>query len=35
MIEGLSFISDLLRLYKLKERLYLRVIDKPIYPDFV
>ena len=35
MIEGLSSISDLLRLYKLKERLYLRVADKPAHPDFV
>ena len=35
MIEGLSSISDLLRLYKLKERLYLRVVDKPAHPDFV
>ena len=35
MIEGLNSISDLLRLYKLKERLYLRVADKPAHPDFV
>ena len=35
MIEGLSSISDLLRLYKLKERLYLQIADKPAHPDFV
>ena len=35
MIEGLSSISDLLRLYKLKERLYLQVADKPAHSDFV
>ena len=35
MIEGLSSIFDLLRLYKLKERLYLRVADKPTHPDFI
>ena len=35
MIEGLNFISNLLRLYRLRERLYLRVADKPTHPDFV
>ena len=35
MIDGLSSISDLLRLYKLKESLYLRVPDKPAHPDFI
>lgn len=35
MIEGLSFISDLLRLYKYKERVYLQVLDKPAHPDFL
>lgn len=35
MIEGLNFISDLLRLYRIIEELYLRVVNKPAHPDFV
>ena len=35
MIEGLSSISDLLRLCRIRETLYLRVEDKPAHPDFV
>ena len=33
MIEGLTFISDLLRLYKYKESVYLGGANKP-YPEF-
>lgn len=36
MIEGLNFIFDLLRLYRIIEELYLRDINnKPTYLDFV
>ena len=35
MTEGLNSISDLLRLYRIKEMFYLRVADKPADPDFV
>ena len=35
MIEGLSSLSDLLRLYKIKEDIYLRAEDGPASPDFV
>ena len=35
MIEGLNFISNLLRLYRIIEELYLRNINKSIYSDFV
>ncbi len=35
MIEGLNSISDLLRLYRIKEMFYLRVAEKPADPDFV
>ena len=35
MIEGLNSISDLLRLYRIKEIFYLRAADKAAYPDFV
>lgn len=35
MIEGLDSISDLLRLYRIKEEFYLRAEDRPIQPAFV
>jgi len=35
MTEGLNSISDLLRLYRIKEDFYLRTTDKPAHPDFV
>ena len=35
MIEGLNSISDLLRLYRIIEELYLRDANKPAHPDFV
>ena len=35
MIEGLNSISDLLRLFRIKEIFYLRAADKPAHPDFV
>ena len=38
MIEGLNSVSDLLRLYKIKETLYLRDVDnadKPVHLTFV
>ena len=35
MIEGLNFISNLLRLYRIIEELYLRDINKLTYLDFV
>ena len=35
MIEGLNFISDLLRLYRIIEELYLRDVNKSAYSDFV
>ncbi len=35
MIEGLNSISDLLRLYRIKEELYIRDANKPAHPDFV
>ena len=35
MIEGLNSISDLLRLYRILEELYLQDANKPAQPDFV
>ena len=35
MIEGLNSISDLLRLYRIVEELYLRDVNKPANSDFV
>ena len=35
MIEGLNSISDLLRLFRIKEIFYLRAADKPACPEFV
>ena len=35
IIEGLNSISDLLRLYRIKEEFYLRDTDKPTHPDLV
>ncbi len=35
MIEGLNSISDLLRLYRIKEELYIQDANKPAYLDLV
>ncbi|MCJ1263667.1 hypothetical protein MMC22_003537 [Lobaria immixta] len=35
MLAGLHCITDLLRLYKIREEIYLQVGDKPALPDFV
>ncbi len=35
MIEGLNSISDLLRLYRIIEELYIRDANKPAHPDLV
>ena len=35
MIDGLTSICNLLRLYRIKEKVYLKNVDKPADPDFV
>ncbi|MCJ1264872.1 hypothetical protein MMC22_004747 [Lobaria immixta] len=35
MLTGLKFITDLLRLYKIREELYLQAANEPAHPDFV
>lgn len=35
MLRGLNFVTDLLRLYNIREILYLRDVDEPPHPYFV
>ncbi|KAL9133666.1 MAG: hypothetical protein Q9175_005155 [Cornicularia normoerica] len=35
MVDGLNSISNILHLYRIREDLYLRVVDRPARPDFV
>lgn len=35
MLTGQSVITDLIRIHKIREDLYLQAVDKPAHPDFV
>lgn len=35
MLAGLNSITALLRLYKIRDEIYLQALDKPAQPDFV